>query len=166
MQDLHKVHGQIDNFFKLKVDPETGEILNPESIMGELEALEINRKEKQKNMILFYKNLQGEDSILDAEIERLRRLKAINENKQNNIKFMLEQSMRASNETELDFTTCKAKIKKNPPSLIIDPGADVSSYTKVEMVEKVDKNAIKKDLNLGKEVEGCKLESKERLDIA
>jgi len=155
--ELYKI-----NDLSVYIDPDTGELIEDDKLLKELEE---NRQEKQKNLILYYKNLQAEEGIVQAEVDRLIKLKSIVQNKQKSMKYLLEKSMLTNQETEIDFTICKAKFKKNPPRLEIEVGADISQYIKVEMVEKTDKNAIKLDLKAGKEVKGCKLVSDTRLDI-
>lgn len=159
MNNLYQISGE---FSGALIDSITGELIFD---ADKIEALKMNREEKQKNIILFYKNSQGEEAIIDAEIKRLERLKEIIQAKQESALKALEFSMKTAGINALDFVTMKAKFKKNPASLVIAPGTNLSAYTKVEMVEKIDKMAIKADLKDGKKVEGCSLESGERLEI-
>lgn len=165
MTNLYTINEQIKNFLSAHADGETGELVMTVDLASQLEALELNRAEKQKNIILYIKNSEGEADIIDAEIKRLGELKRMNAKKQENLKQLLEYSMKQGGEQALDFVTCGAKFKKNPPSLVIDKDADVSSYTKIVTTESVDKMAIKKDIQAGKEITGCRLVSGERLDI-
>lgn len=165
MNNLYEIDGRVNGLLLTKIDPNTGEIMDSDSAFADMEAMELNRKEKQKNIILYFKNAEGEESIIDSEIKRLKELKVLVQRRQESAKKFLEESMKIAKETALDFVTCKAKFKKNPPSLVVEDGANVSAYQKVEMVTTLDKNAIKEDLNAGKVIKGCSLVSGERLEI-
>lgn len=163
--NLYTINDQVKNFLTAHADQETGELIMTDDLASQLEGLELNRAEKQKNIILYVKNAEGEADIIDSEIKRLGDLKRMNAKKQENLKLLLEYSMKQGGETALDFITCGAKFKKNPPSLVIDKDADVSPYMKIVTTESVDKMAIRKDLKEGKEVAGCKMVAGERLEI-
>lgn len=165
MNNIYQIDGRIGGFLATKIDPNTGEIIDSEGSIADLEMLKMNREEKQKNIILFYKNAQGEEAIIDSEIQRLQSLKVYCQARQESAKKFLEESMKLAKETSLDFVTCKAKFKKNPPALVVEDGADTSAYSKVKMVTTLDKIALKKDLKDGKAIKGCRLESAERLEI-
>lgn len=160
--NLYQIDGQIQNLLFNGINQDTGEVIN-ETLLEELEALKLNKEEKQKNAILFHKNLQNEEAIIDSEIRRLQALRSICQKKQDGLRKLIEVSL--GDTKKIDFVTCGASIKKNPPSVIIDDDADLKDYSKVEMVVKVDKAAIKKAIQEGKEVKGARLEQKTRLEI-
>ena len=152
----------VDSF----IHPETGELIEMELMSDEdIKALEVERKEKQCNLILHYRNLGGKAEIIQREIDRLKRLKQIVENKQEAAKYLLASSMKGHKEKEVDFDFCKAKFKKNPPKLVIAEGTDLSKYEYEETIVKVDKKAIKKALKDGEYISGCFLDQEVRLDI-
>lgn len=164
--NIYQIDEQIKRLLIDNSDPDTGEIMNEAGLMAELEALQMNREEKQKNIILYYKNAEAEQDIIDSEIRRLQVLKRLNLQKQDRLKQLLGASMVAANKEEVDFIVCSAKFKKNPPALIIEPGADVDAYMRIKTIEEVDKKAIKADLKAGKIIPGCRVESGIRLDIS
>ena len=145
------------------INPETGEIIDEE-----IASKEINEKESeamQKTLINKVKIARSLQGVVTAEIENLKKLLVVQQNREKNMTKLLAVIMRSQGLTELDFETVKAKFKKNPPALIIAAGTDLSEYTKVEMIEKIDKVLIKKELKDGKKVKGCKLSQEERLEI-
>lgn len=163
---IFKVNGRVEQFINQKIDPETGEIFDPnDSAMMDFDAIEMQRAEKQKNLILWHKNLGGKVDIIDNEIARLQRLKTTVKNRQDSAKWLLEQSMLHNDERSLDFDTCKASFKKNPPKVVIEPGAEIEPYTHEEVVTKIDKSAIKEALKGGIQIKGCTLQQDDRLDI-
>lgn len=165
-EPIFKVNGQIESFANSKIDPETGEIFDPHNnALAEFEAIEMQRAHKQKGLILWHKNLGGKVDIIDNEIARLQKLKTVIANKQKSAKWLLEQSMLHNDERAVDFDTCKASFRKNPPRVIIEPGAEIEPYTHEEVVKKIDKQAIKDALKEGVQIKGCKLEQDDRLDI-
>jgi len=162
--NLFQVNKEIEALIVRSIDSETGEVLN-ENFSDDLEALQLNRKEQQKNTILYYKNVQNEESIINAEIARLNDLKKIVQRKQDVLRELVIKSLEAEGVDGADFITCGAKFKKNPPALIIDDESGLTEYAKTEIIVKIDKNAIKKDLKEGKEIKGVRLEAGTRLEI-
>lgn len=161
--NIYQIESEIKDLLDNSVNQETGELTD--EAVKQLDFLSKNRAEKQKNIILYVKNLQGEAAIIQAEINRLGELQAAVTRKEESLKKMLAESMTLNNEKELDFQICKAKFKLNPPRLEIEKGANLSTFTKCEMVEKIDKEGIKKALKAGEKIDGCSLVQGQRLEI-
>lgn len=160
--NLFQINQDIENLLSSSINPRTGEITN-ESFEEELKALQLNKQEKQKNAILYYKNVKAEEDILDAEIKRLNELKTFCRNKQEKLKEIIAESL--GDAPKVDFVTCGAIFKKNPHTVIVEDEEQLKDYTRVEIVTKLDKKAICKAIKEGKEVKGARLERKIRLDI-
>lgn len=163
MSSLYTIDNEIQNLLMSYIDESTGEI--QESALSDLEFLQENRKEKLQNIILFFKNTENEEVIIDRELARLKSLKTRSQKKQEFLKKILQESMRKSGENKLEYATCSASIRKNPPSVIIEGSGDLSEFTKKEIILKVDKVAIKKAIQSGREIEGVRLVQNESLII-
>jgi hypothetical protein len=56
------------------------------------------------------------------------------------------------------------KVRKNPPSVVIDDITKIDSkYTRQKIQIDIDKIAIKKAIQAGENVDGCRLEQTEKL---
>jgi hypothetical protein len=56
------------------------------------------------------------------------------------------------------------KVRKNPPSVVVDDVTKIDSkYTRQKIQIDVDKIAIKKAIQAGENVPGCRLEQTEKL---
>lgn len=155
---------QIDNELMAVLNapnPETGE-LNEEA----LDQLSLARTEKQKNVTLYIKSLEQGETAIDAELKRLRDMKAAAQKRTEWLKNYLKTSMEAMGETELSFGVHTAKIANNPPSVQIVDEPLLPSEFKKEIIEtKIDKVAIKQAIKGGVVVPGATLAYSTRLDI-
>jgi hypothetical protein len=163
MEELYPVN-KIDNKkIEALVDPETGEILDDE--MAENFFSEKKTEEKVKTNINKVKTEKIVIESIKEEIERLKKIIKTRENRVKSFKHFILIMLRSWDKKSIKFEASGATRVLNEGTLQLDEGADVKKYTKVEMVEKVDKNAIKADLKSGKKIKGCWIDRKERVDI-
>ena len=138
---------------------------------GEIDArlfdqLQITKSEKQLNIIKFIKHLENDEEAIKGEFDRLKVLKEQAAKRKESLTRYLAESMRIDGVTELDFTTFKAKFKKNPPKLLIADDAKLpDEYTVTKIDIQPDKDKIKAAIKAGQEIVGCRIEQGERLDI-
>lgn len=144
-----------------QANPETGEI--DETAFT---ALSIAKEEKQKNIILFVNHLSSDSEAIEKEIERLEDMKRKTENAKKWLTEYLKRSMEQDSVSELDFTTFKAKIKKNPPKLALeDPAKIPDKFWKLVSKQELDKEAVKEAIKQGEEIKGAKIVQTTRLEI-
>lgn len=155
-----------------KIDNELMGVLNsPNPETGELDAealdqLSLARSEKQNNVALYIKSLEQGEAAIDAELKRLRDMKATTQKRTEWLKNYLKSSMELMGEKELTFGVHSAKIVNNPPSVQILDEAEVPSEFKKEIIEtRIDKTAIKEAIKGGAVVPGATLTQATRLDI-
>lgn len=160
--NIYEINKDLEAILASQVDETTGEV--SEQGMAEYEALSLSKQEKQKNTIMYYKNIIGTVDVLDAEMQRLSKLKQIYNNKADRIKNLIEYGM--GDDEAIDFGICGAKFKKNPPSVIIDDEALIpKAYIKEKVVTSIDKAALRKDIQEGDQIEGAHIEQGTRLTI-
>ena len=158
--NIYHIDNQLITFFESL--PDTGEI--SEDAMVRLEQLQLERKEKQKNIILYKKNLDRGIEAIDNEIRHLEAMKRGQQNKSDRLMSLLEYSM--GDEQEVNFDTCGAKYKKNPPRLVIeDESAVPDRFRNEKVVVTIDKAGLKKEIQDGLTVKGVSIEQGRRLDI-
>lgn len=159
MSNLYQINAEIQAL--LASADENGEI-NAEMF----DQLQIAKQDKQLNIIKFIKHLENDEALIKQETERLTTLKSQATKRKEWLTKYLADSMKIDGVTELDFTTFKAKFKKNPPKLVIVEGTllpEKFTITKVDIQPAKDK--IKEALKAGEEVKGCHIEQTERLSI-
>ena len=165
MTNLFPIIGEHKKKIMAMVDPETGEIIDMD--MVEKEMTDPQTEAEQKNLIVLLKEEEAFENMVISEISRLQSILSVYSRRKESAKIILHKMMNIHGITELDFVTFGAKITKNPPATIIDPGADIDKYIEIKTVttKKPNKNAIKKDLKAGVKIDGCRLESGETLRI-
>lgn len=162
MTSIYKIHKELENLF-LEI-PETGEMTDEQVV--QYENLGIELAEKQKNTLLFYRDLELTEELIDSEIERLKALKTQAVNKQTAIMRLVEYGMDKLELNELDFGSIKAVRKLNPPRVVIDESKELpSEYTRQKIIIEPDKIKIKEALKSGLQVEGAQLQQESRIEI-
>lgn len=142
-------------------NPETGEI--DEQAFN---ALALAKEDKQKNIVIFINQLDNDNEVIKKEIERLEGMKKRTESAKEWLTGYLKKSMEADGINELNFTTFKAKIQKNPPKVIIHNEEKLyERFGKMETIVKIDKQALKEALKNNEEIEGAELLQETRLVI-
>lgn len=159
---IFQINVEDDKVISGLVDMETGEIIDEAGAEKSLKSLPESVSRTAVAKVLNSRALQ---EVIKSEIERLKGLLANEEKREDNLKRLIMLGMKIKGMAKMDFGTFGAKIAKNPPRLEVGPNANLKPYTKIEMVEKVDKMAIKADLKNGKDVDGCRLVQEERIDI-
>jgi len=159
---IFQINAEDDKIISGLVDMETGEIIDEAGAEKNFESLP---ESVSRTVVAKVLNSRATQALIRSEIERLKNLLVNEEKKEENLKRLVMIGMKVAGIPKMDFGTFGAKIAKNPPRLEIDPNANLKPYTKIEMVEKVDKMAIKADLKEGKSVDGCRLVQEERIDI-
>lgn len=158
--NIYEINNKLTAFFDSL--PDTGEL--DESALAQLEQLQLEKKEKQKNIILYKKNLDRGIEAIDNEIKHLEAMKRGQQNKSERLTALLEYSM--GDEQEVNFDTCGAKYKKNPPKLVIeDESAVPDKFKNEKVVVTIDKIGLKKEIQEGLTVKGVSVKQGRRLDI-
>jgi hypothetical protein len=140
-----------------------------QTVADTLEGLKYPLEVKAQNVAAYALNLEAEaDAIAQVETRISERRKSI-QAKAVKMREYLKANMDRVGITEIkanDGSFC-AKIKKNPPSVVIESEIRLpKQFVKSEVITKPDKTAIKKALQAGENVPGARLEQGTRLDIA
>ena len=138
-----------------------------EDVTDTLLSLEGDIEVKAENTNHIIKMKAYDNTAIDAEIDRLTKIKKANENTIERLKNGIENMMIALNKTEIKTPLFSAKWVKNPPSVVItdESKVDARYLTIIPQTTKVNKNAIKDDLKNGIELPYAHLEQGRRLDL-
>lgn len=162
MSTIFQISRQLEDLFSSV--PEDGTMTDLQ--IQEYENLGIAMAEKQENTIRFACKLEAQEIMIDAEIDRLRKLKASIKSKEAQIMWLLDYQMTKLGVDRLDCGIIAAVRKLNPPSVVLDESVELpSEYTRQKITIEPDKVKIKDALKEGVVIEGCSLQQTSRIDI-
>ena len=141
--------------FDFDIDEETGEITNAD----ELDRLEMDRNEKLKNCVFFYKNMKAEADALKAEKMNLQKRQQISERKAERMKEYLAFCLNGEKFEPEDDVRVRVTYRKSDQVECDDFSKVSKEYLRFKEPE-LDKTKIKKAINSGVAVAGCRLEKK------
>lgn len=156
---LYELTEQLANF-DFEIDEETGEITN----MDELEQIQMDRDEKLKNCVLWYKNCKAEADALKAEKMNLQKRQQIAEKKAERMKSYLDFCLKGEQFTPKDDVRVRVSYRKSDQVLCDDITKVSDEYLRYKEPE-LDKTKVKKDIKAGIDVDGCKLITKKNIQI-
>ena len=148
------------------VDPETGEIFDPE----QLDALQMERAQKLEGVALWVKDLKAEAEAVKAEADKLTARKKAIDNKVESLKTWLLYALGGE---KLKTPRCNVYQTHNQKVVIDDEKAMIDMLMSSPFGEKflrikepeIDKNALKDSLKQGYEYEFAHLEETESIVI-
>ena len=148
------------------VDPETGEIFDPE----QLDALQMERAQKLEGVALWVKDLKAEAEAVKAEADKLNARKKAIDNKVESLKTWLLYALGGE---KLKTPRCNVYQTHNQKVVIDDEKAMIDMLMSSPFGEKflrikepeIDKNALKDSLKQGYEYEFAHLEETESIVI-
>jgi hypothetical protein len=162
--NLYELTSELNQAIQLYSEAETDEQLEVcEKALLEVDA---NYKGKCIAVAKFALNIESDNAQIDAEIDRLKAIKAIREHKAERLRKYLKASMEATETKEVDGITVKLKIKSNPPRVeVLNEALVPSQYKKIKTTETIDKAAIKESWEKGVGVDGTEVVRGTRLEI-
>lgn len=135
------------------------EDFDEQTLKDTLEAVEGEFNDKALSIAKLVENLNGDTSTIDAEIKRLQARKTVITNKQKQLREYLLFNMQESGITKIDCPLFKISLRKGVEKVVIDNEMQIpDEFAKVEVVTKIDKNEVKKQLKAGTEIPGARLE--------
>lgn len=132
------------------VDPETGELIDPEN----LEALVMEKELKIENVALWIKNLQSDALAYKAEKEAFAKREAAAQAKVESLKGWLAMALAGQ---KFSSTRCAVSFRRSEQVEIYDENAIPKDLMVETVVARPDKASIKKRLKEGEDIIGCRL---------
>ena len=173
-------------------DKDTGEILDQE-ILQEFKAIKLTREEKFKSCIYIIHKTEDNVELAKKEIARLKDFIAKNEKVDEKVRNLIACNVEPGKKLDLGTVGIGwrkstgliidneeeelAKIEKEIKEFLQekmdqDPkmamqilGGDKAPYTKIKIEATFNKSAIKDDLKNGIEIQGCRLDERENMQI-
>ena len=114
--------------------------------------------DKAVAILSFAENMNSDIDALSNEIKRLQARKKVFENRKARLREYLLYNMEKSGITKIECPQFTASLRKGVESVEIqDQNSLPDEYVSIEVIEKADKSAIKRDLKAGKEIKGATL---------
>ena len=158
---LYEVNQAIEDIFGLLVDPETGEVIPDESLMAQLESLQMERSRILEYLAKLVLNTRSQVSGLKEEEKRLKERRAMLERKDERLMSILDRECHGEKTDCGVATVCYRKTTK----VDVSDNATAISWLmenghpqcyKVPAPE-LSKSEVKKLLTTGTEVPGVAL---------
>ena len=158
---LYEVNQAIEDIFGLLVDPETGEVIPDESLMAQLESLQMERSRILEYLAKLVLNTRSQVSGLKEEEKRLKERRAMLERKDERLMSILDRECHGEKTDCGVATVCYRKTTK----VDVSDNATAISWLmenghpqcyKVPTPE-ISKSEVKKLLTAGTEVPGVAL---------
>lgn len=144
---------EIDRAILNCVDPETGEVIEPEL----LDALLMERTEKIENVALWIKNLESDAVAYKAEEDAFKARREKAEKKAENLRVWLAQ---ACDGQKFETGRCAVSFRKSESVEVSDINKVPVAFIRTKTTESPDKTAIKAAIKAGQTVDGCTLVQK------
>ena len=138
-----------------------------ESLEAELDRLLPAIQEKCNNLGRWIRNIEGNMTALNLEIDRLKHKKKMAENLEERLKAYLKESMERAGMTKIEAGVVTLAIQKNPPSVVIPDESVIPAGFKDIIPEQyvISKKRILEALKAGEQVTGAVLTQGSHLRI-
>lgn len=113
---LFEMNQSWQEVFQMLTDPDIPE----DAVLDSLEAIEATMDDKADGYAKIIKMLEGDASVIDAEIKRLQERKATVTRKKEWMKHQLEDTMRATGRTKFKTALFSYSIQKNGGARPVD----------------------------------------------
>lgn len=158
MTNLYEISGDMSKVLALLDDGMT-----KEDIADTLEGMELAFNDKAEKLMYIVRNIDSNIDQIDAEINRLKEFKSVEENKQNRLKEYLRENMELSGIDKIECPLFKITLRKASDIVVIDDIDDLDDeYIKAETKITAKKDEIKAAIKDGKTVIGAHLEKGKR----
>ena len=141
--------------------------LDAKTVEDTLEGLKGDLEIKAKNVAAFVENRKAEINAIKEASKKLADRARSEQKSLDRLVEYLKYNMEQSGITEIRSPELILKIKKNPPSLVIDDESKIDDifFIEVPATRKLIAADIKRELKAGNVIEGAHIEQKTRLEI-
>jgi hypothetical protein len=157
---IYKIGSAFENVVNMHANGD----LTDEQLKDALVALEESKVEKCGNAICYLNMLKHGIEDMKAEEKRINTMRKALESRAKNLESAFAYVLKNMGDKEVITKYGVMKIRKNPPSVVIDDVAKLPpEYTVPKIEIKPDKTAIKKAIQNNEKVDGAHLEQTEKL---
>ena len=149
---------ELENKIEQIAKENEGEI--PEVLLRELVRVQMEVPAQIEKLCGYVKHLEHFESVCNAEIERIKKLKDRAKNRQVNIKNYMTPFVK----NKFEVGTFVLSVRKSE-RLELDNAYNYKEYEKEKVSLSIDKEQIKKDLKSGKKIKGASIKKHYNLQI-
>lgn len=150
MTKLYELTGNMKELETLDLDSET--------MNDTLEAIQSEFNDKAIAILSFTENMNSDIDAISNEIKRLQGRKSVLENRKKRLREYLLYNMEKSGINKIECPYFTASLRKGVEVVeVVDVESIPDEYIEMQVTEKVDKTAIKRDLKAGIEINGASL---------
>lgn len=154
----------INKAFQSLVDMVADGELSQDDFQQALMELEQSKVEKCGNAICYLNMLKHGIEDMKAEEKRINTMRKALESRAKNLESAFAYVLKNMGDSEVITKYGVMKVRKNPPSVVIDDLSKVPTKFQHQKIEvTLDKVAIKNAIKAGEEVAGCHVEQSEKL---
>ena len=139
--------------------------LDEQTMQDTLESLQFELEEKADNIACLIKQVEAEAEAIKAEAKNLTDRAKAKETKVERLTQYLLDTLKAVGTDKIETTRNILQVKKNPASVILNDGFNHPGFITTKLTTMPDKALIKEWLQQGNELDGARLEQRERLVI-
>ena len=155
---------KVGSAFESVVNMHANGDLTDEQLKEALVALEESKVEKCGNAICYLNMLKHGIEEMKAEEKRIATMRKSLEGRAKNLESAFAYVLKNMGDKEVITKYGVMKVRKNPPSVVIDDLSKVPTKFQHQKIEvTLDKVAIKNAIKAGEEVAGCHIEQSEKL---
>ena len=155
---------KIGSAFESVVNMHANGDLTDEQLKEALVALEETKVEKCGNAICYLNMLKHGIEDMKGEEKRIATMRKALESRAKNLESAFAYVLKNMGDKEVITKYGVMKVRKNPPSVVIDDLSKVPTKFQHQKIEvTLDKVAIKNAIKAGEEVAGCHIEQSEKL---
>lgn len=159
--NLYWVDNAIYKLYDEFVNPETGELTDPDAFAERYAELEISREEIIENTLLLYKNCVSDAEAIAAEIKTLKARQAALEKRADRLKADASDALNGEK-----FQTAKVAVSwRKSTAAEVDESLCPEEYITTKITTAPDKKAITAALKAGQEIPGCKLVERVNMSV-
>lgn len=149
------------------IDNKTGELVDEGTFKLLEKALSKEIKNKGTGLIKADINIKADIDTVDAEIERLTKIKSSLVKQQNNFRNYIMINMIKMGETKIESTMGKISVGTSTATEIYDPSVVPSKYktTQTKVTTSISANDLKRDMKAGELIPGARLKINHKLTI-
>jgi hypothetical protein len=154
----------VDSAFQSIVNMHANGDLTDEQLKEALMALEESKVEKCGNAICYLNMLKHGIEDMKDEEKRIATMRKSLESRAKNLENAFAYVLNNMGDKEVITRYGVMKVRKNPPSVVIDDLSKVPTKFQHQKIEvTIDKTAIKKAIQSGEKVDGAHIEQGEKL---
>lgn len=158
----NKIEEILDRLFA-EADEETGEVA--EDVLSELYDLQEERRNKLDNIGAYIKNLEADAESIKAEIDKLTDRMKAKTKKADRLREYVSEELLAHNELKVETGRVEYSFRPSKQVEVFDESQIPKEYMKEKVTWSPDKTSIKKAIEAGEEIAGCKVVEKQNLQI-